>query len=173
MATRSCRPAPWPSSIIAGDDLIAALYAAEGGSAWLRQFARVRRVAFEFLHARRMLDELAANIGGPHIVAPAKADETDGEGYGLMMAARGALGHWVKIKNGVIQKYQIVTPTAWNASPRDSEGQPGHWEQSLVGIPVEDPDDPVEIGHVIRSHDPCLVCTVHMLDTGKRVSFAP
>ena len=164
---------PLAELLIAGDDLIAALYAAEGGSAWLRQFARVRRVAFEFLHARRMLDELAANIGGPHIVAPAKADETDGEGYGLMMAARGALGHWVKIKNGVIQKYQIVTPTAWNASPRDSEGQPGHWEQSLVGIPVEDPDDPVEIGHVIRSHDPCLVCTVHMLDTGKRVSFAP
>jgi hydrogenase large subunit len=118
-----------------------------------------------------MLDDLAAELQGDHYLAPSKSDEIDGEGYGLMMAARGALGHWVKIKDGVIEKYQIVTPTAWNASPRDSDGQPGHWEQSLVGIEVQDTDDPVEIGHIIRSHDPCLVCTVHMLDTGKRVSF--
>jgi hydrogenase large subunit len=160
---------PLAELLIAGDTLISSLYAAEGGSAWLRQFSRVRRIAFEFLHARRMLDELATDIQGVHYIGPAKSDETDGEGYGLMMAARGALGHWVKIKDGVIDKYQIITPTAWNASPRDSSGQPGHWEQSLVGVAVQDPDDPVEIGHIIRSHDPCLVCTVHMLDTGKRV----
>ena len=162
---------PLAELLIAGDPLITALHASEGGSAWLRQFARVRRIAFEFVHARRMLDDLAAELQGDHYLAPSKSDEIDGEGYGLMMAARGALGHWVKIKDGVIEKYQIVTPTAWNASPRDSDGQPGHWEQSLVGIEVQDTDDPVEIGHIIRSHDPCLVCTVHMLATGKRVSF--
>lgn len=89
------------------------------------------------------------------------------------MAARGALGHWVSIRDGVVEKYQIVTPTASNASPRDSSGQAGHWERSLVGVAVQDPDHPVEIGHIIRSHDPCLVCTIHMLETGQRVRYAP
>jgi Ni,Fe-hydrogenase I large subunit len=164
---------PLAELLIGGDPLIASLHAAEGGNAWLRQFARVRRIAHELFYARRMLDELALRLGEPHFLGPAKAQECDGEGYGLLMAARGALGHWVKIKDGVIEKYQIVTPTAWNASPRDSDGVPGHWEQSLVGVAVSDPDDPVEIGHIIRSHDPCLVCTVHVLETGKRINYLP
>lgn len=164
---------PLAELLLARDALIRSLHAAEGGNAWLRQFARVRRIAYELAHARRMLDELARGLQEPHFLNPAKPQECDGEGYGLVMAARGALGHWIKIKDGVIEKYQIVTPTAWNASPRDSAGRPGHWEQSLVGVAVADPDDPVEIGHVIRSHDPCLVCTVHMLETDRRISYAP
>ena len=164
---------PLAELLIAGDALIRSLHAAEGGNAWLRQFARVRRIAVELTHARRMLDDLATHLSDAHFINPSKAQEVDGEGYGLIMAARGALGHWLKVKDGVIERYQIVTPTAWNASPRDSNGQPGHWEQSLVGLSVKDLDDPVEIGHVIRSHDPCLVCTVHMLDTDKRLRFAP
>ncbi len=164
---------PLAELLIGGDALIRSLHAAEGGNAWLRQFARVRRIAYELAGARRMLEELAADIGQPHILNPAKSAEIDGEGFGLIMAARGALGHWLKIEDGVIAQYQIVTPTAWNASPRDSNGLPGHWEQSLVGVAVQDPDDPIEIGHIIRSHDPCLVCTVHMLDSGKKLRFAP
>jgi Ni,Fe-hydrogenase I large subunit len=164
---------PLAELLIGGDALIASLHAAEGGNAWLRQFARVRRIGHEIICARRMLDGLARHLGEPHFTSPSKAQECDGEGYGLIMAARGALGHWVKIKGGAIEKYQIVTPTAWNASPRDSQGRPGHWEQSLVGVKVSDPDDPVEIGHIIRSHDPCLVCTVHVLETGRRISYAP
>lgn len=164
---------PLAELLIGGDALIASLHAAEGGNAWLRQFARVRRVAYELIYGRRMLEELTAHLDEPCFLNPSKSQETDGEGYGLVMAARGALGHWVKIKDGVVEKYQIVTPTAWNASPRDSAGQPGHWEQSLVGLAVQDPDDPVEVGHIIRSHDPCLVCTVHLLDTGKRIRFSP
>lgn len=164
---------PLAELLIGGDALIASLHAAEGSNAWLRQFARVRRIALELSNARRMLDELASHLDQPHFIQPPADRETDGEGHGLVMAARGILGHWLKIDNGVISKYQIVTPTAWNASPRDTDGQAGHWEQSLVGIAVQDPDDPVEIGHIIRSHDPCLVCTVHMLDSGRRVSFAP
>ena len=76
-------------------------------------------------------------------------------------------------RNTAIGRYQLVTPTAWNASPKDSEGRHGHWESSLIGLTVDDPDDPVEIGHIIRSHDPCLVCTVHLLDTGKRITVWP
>lgn len=172
-ADKVVQTGPLAELLIAGDTLIGDLYRREGGSAWLRQFARVRRAGVELIQARRMLDELAANLGEPHFLPPPRSAETDGQGCGLVMAARGALGHWVRIRDGVVDKYQIVTPTAWNASPRDSQGRPGHWESSLIGLRVADPDDPVEIGHLIRSHDPCLVCTVHFLDDGRRHRFAP
>jgi hydrogenase large subunit len=159
--------------LIAGDALVGDLYRREGSNAWLRQFARVRRIGMELQLARRMLHELTTHLGEPHFVAPAAGAEQDGQGYGMVMAARGALGHWIEIRDSVIAKYQIITPTSWNASPRDSAGQPGHWEQSLVGLKVADEDDTAEIGHIIRSHDPCLVCTVHFLQSGKRLRFAP
>lgn len=164
---------PLAELLIAGDPLIADLFAREGGGAWLRQFARVRRAGVELLRARQMLDELAANLTAPHFLPPSPDSEGDGRGCGLVMAARGALGHWVSIKEGVVERYQIITPTAWNASPRDSSGALGHWERSLIGLAVQDPDDPVEVGHIIRSHDPCLVCTVHFLDSGRRLRVAP
>ncbi len=85
----------------------------------------------------------------------------DGEGAGLIMAARGALGHWVKTKGEKITQYQVITPSSWNGSPRDSGGNRGAWEEALVGTPVRDISNPVEAGHVIRSFDPCLVCAVH------------
>lgn len=157
--------------LVGGDKLIADLNASEGSGAWLRQLSRMRRCALELVEARRTVQELSRTVGEPHFINPPKGSEVDGDGYGLVMAARGALGHWVRIRDGVIDKYQIVTPTAWCASPRDSAGQPGHWEQSLIGLTLRDPNDPIEIGHIIRSHDPCLVCTVHMLDTGSRLTF--
>ncbi|MEY8879673.1 MAG: nickel-dependent hydrogenase large subunit [Leptothrix sp. (in: b-proteobacteria)] len=160
---RVVQTGPLAELLIGGDALIRDLHAREGGGAWLRQFARMRRAAVELVQAERMLNELAAHLGEPHFVPPAPGSEVDGQGAGLLMAARGALGHWVRIEDGVVQKYQLITPTAWNASPRDSDGTPGHWESSLVGLEVADPDDPIEIGHLIRSHDPCLVCTVHFV----------
>jgi uptake hydrogenase large subunit len=170
---KAAQTGPLAELFIGGDALVASLFAAEGSNAWLRQFARVRRIGYELVNARRMLNELALHGHADHIVNTAHTHELDGEGYGLLMAARGALGHWLRIKDGVIDQYQIITPTAWNASPRDSNGVRGHWEQSLLGIEVRDADDPVEIGHIIRSHDPCLVCTVHMLHTDQRFGFAP
>jgi hydrogenase large subunit len=161
---RVMQTGPLAELLIGGDALLRDLFEREGAGAWLRQFARVRRVAYSLVQARRMLDELGAHLGEPHFIPPAPGSEVDGQGCGLVMAARGALGHWVRLRNGVVDKYQIVTPTAWNASPRDSAGLPGHWEASLIGTRVADPEDPIEIGHLVRSHDPCLVCTVHFAD---------
>ena len=84
------------------------------------------------------------------------------DGVGLVEAARGSLGHWLRIRNGHIQNYQIVAPTTWNFSPRDAAGVPGPLEQALVGAPVRHgEEDPVSVQHIVRSFDPCMVCTVH------------
>jgi hydrogenase large subunit len=86
----------------------------------------------------------------------------DGQGMGLVEAARGALGHWVRIENGVIASYQIIAPTTWNFSPRDAAGIPGPVEAALIGAPVAPGDEtPVSVQHIVRSFDPCMVCTVH------------
>lgn len=86
----------------------------------------------------------------------------DSEGFGLTEAARGSLGHWVRIKNGRILNYQIIAPTTWNFSPRDQQGVTGPLEQALVGAPVRDGEkEPVAVQHIVRSFDPCMVCTVH------------
>ena len=77
---------------------------------------------------------------------------------------RGSLGHWVEISNGTISRYQAVVPTTWNASPRDAQGQPGPYEQALVGTPVADPSRPLELLRTVHSFDPCLACAVHVLD---------
>ena len=82
---------------------------------------------------------------------------------GLSEAARGALGHWLGIRNSRIDRYQVITPTAWNASPKDDNNQPGPIEQALVGTPVENPAQPIELLRVVHSFDPCLACSVHLL----------
>ena len=161
---------PLAELLIGGDHLVRDLHAKEGSNAWLRQFARVRRMGLEIYQAHRMLEELSCHLGEPHFLPHPQNAERDGHGCGMVMAARGGLGHWISISDGVIERYQIITPTSWNASPRDSSGQPGHWEQSLVGLNVANEDDTAQIGHIIRSHDPCLVCTVHFLQSGRRMS---
>ncbi len=85
-------------------------------------------------------------------------------GFGFMEAPRGALGHWVVIKDKKIENYQMVVPTTWNASPRDPQGQPGAYEASLVGTPLVKPEWPLEILRTIHSFDPCMACAIHMID---------
>ena len=83
-------------------------------------------------------------------------------GIGLVESARGSLGHWIHIRDGHIVNYQIISPTTWNFSPRDVAGIPGALEQALVGLSVPaNADDAVGVQHVVRSFDPCMVCTVH------------
>jgi Ni,Fe-hydrogenase I large subunit len=87
-----------------------------------------------------------------------------GEGAGFYEAPRGALGHWIRIKDHKIASYQAVVPSTWNASPRDERGIRGQYEESLIGVPVPDPKNPINVVRVIRSFDPCLACAVHLID---------
>ncbi len=91
------------------------------------------------------------------------------QGYGYLDAARGALGHWVEIRDGRISRYQCVVPSTWNCSPRDGQGLMGPYEAALVdNHPLVDPERPIEILRTIHSFDPCMACGVHVLDASGR-----
>jgi hydrogenase large subunit len=94
----------------------------------------------------------------------------EAEGMGLTEAARGALGHWVKIRGGRIERYQAVVPTTWNASPADAAGQFGPIETALIGLEVPDADNPLSVVRVIHSFDPCLACAVHLITPNRTMS---
>ena len=120
------------------------------------------------------LDELADNMGRGELAIHdnSKWDPStwpkDATGAGFHEAPRGALGHWVHIKDGVIANYQCVVPSTWNAGPRDASGQRGPYEEALVGNPVADPAQPLELLRTLHSFDPCLACGVHVVDARRR-----
>lgn len=108
---------------------------------------------------RGWLDALALDGSGyRHVAAMPKA----GQAYALTEAPRGALAHWLEYADGKVTGYRIITPTSWNASPRDDREAPGPMEQALVGVEVADRAQPVEIYRVIHSFDPCMGCAVHV-----------
>jgi hydrogenase large subunit len=144
-------------------------------------FSTLGRVAARgietLLLAERMegwLDELATNMERHdlRIHDASKWDpatwpaETSGAGF--HEAPRGALGHWVHIKNRAIANYQCVVPSTWNAGPRDAAGKRGPYEQALLGTPVADAGKPLEILRTVHSFDPCMACGVHVVDPAHR-----
>ncbi len=86
------------------------------------------------------------------------------KGVGYMEAPRGALAHWIVIKDDIIDNYQAVVPSTWNAGPRDAKGQAGPYEAALAGHKLHDPKQPIEILRTIHSFDPCIACAVHLTD---------
>jgi Ni,Fe-hydrogenase I large subunit len=160
---------PLADLLVAGDPLITSFFRAEGPNTWLRQFTRIHRPVVVLQQMRACILELVQHLGEPTFIAG--APQAEAEGYAFINAARGSLGHWLRVEDGKIANYQIITPTSWNGSPRDSAGRRGHWEESFLGLEVEDFDNPVEVGHVVRSHDACLVCTVHFTRGGRRHTF--
>lgn len=123
------------------------------------------------------INQLAANMkkGDLKIHNGEKWDPSEwpaeAQGYGMHEAPRGALGHWVKIKDKKIENYQCVVPGTWNGSPRDAKGQRGPFEEALIGTPVANIEQPVEILRTIHSFDPCMACAVHVVDAeGKEVT---
>jgi hydrogenase large subunit len=119
-------------------------------------------------------DRLIANIksGDTATADTSKWDPktwpADCKGFGFTEAPRGALCHWIHIKDAKTANYQIVVPSTWNASPRDAQGQHGAYEAALIGTPMADPTRPVEILRTIHSFDPCLACASHVLDSKGR-----
>ncbi|MBM4274329.1 MAG: nickel-dependent hydrogenase large subunit [Deltaproteobacteria bacterium] len=105
------------------------------------------------------------NVNGS-VAVSGRVPET-ASAIGLTEAPRGALGHWLQITDGKISRYQIITPTCWNASPRDAAGIRGPIEQALIGTPVQDVNQPIEVVRVIHSFDPCLSCAVHVMRPGE------
>jgi hydrogenase large subunit len=142
------------------DPLLLDMYRRRGGaSVLLRHFARMHETVTLYRQAERILREFRLKD-----VWYVKPTERDGRGWGATEAIRGALAHWIDVEGGKIKNYQIVAPTTWNVGPRVTTGERGPIEEALIGTPVADPNDPVEVGHVCRSYDSCLVCTVHAHD---------
>jgi len=121
------------------------------------------------------VDELAKNVATGDLSTWTDFDfeevSKDTKGVGLAEAPRGALGHWVVIKDGKVKNYQAVVPSTWNAGPRDKDGKLGAYEASLIGTKVANPEEPLEIIRTVHSFDPCIACAVHVVDTkGKELA---
>ena len=144
--------------LVAGQPLVCEAVAQQGCCVLTRVLARALELAQVLPLMERWLQAIQP---GEAFCVPAPLPEA-GRGMGLTEAARGSLGHWVVVQQGRIANYQIVAPTSWNFAPRDAAGVPGALEQALVGAPVRAGEDtPVAVQHVVRSFDPCMVCTVH------------
>ncbi|MGX9460960.1 nickel-dependent hydrogenase large subunit [Shewanella sp. A14] len=89
------------------------------------------------------------------------------EGHSMIEAPRGMLSHWIRIKDAKVENYQAVVPTTWNAGPVDANGKMGPYEASLIGLKLEDPTKPLEVIRIIHSFDPCMACSVHVMDYKK------
>ncbi|MFZ5558990.1 MAG: nickel-dependent hydrogenase large subunit [Pseudomonadota bacterium] len=118
---------------------------------------------------QHFFDKLMANIRAGNL-ATANVDKWEpaswpkqARGAGYCEAPRGALGHWIDIRDTKIANYQCIVPTTWNASPRDPKSQIGAYEASLMNTPMADPEQPLEILRTIHSFDPCLACATHVM----------
>lgn len=143
---------PLARLIISGD------YTA-GHSCMDRYIARVMETDILLRLMKKIADrvEILPNNQQPYVM-PEEA-----YGIGLTDTTRGALGHWMQIKNQVIKHYNIITPSVWNLSPRDALGVPGVVENALIGTELNNIKEPVEIGRIVRSYDPCVSCATHLV----------
>ena len=155
LAGDACEVGAFARQVVAGHPLARDLVAS-GASV-------LGRVTGRMLELARVVPAMEAWVGAlqpgePFCLVAGLPEE--GAGAGLVEAARGSLGHWLSIRRGRIERYQIVAPTTWNFSPRDRAGNPGPLERALVGLPAGDGAPPT-VQHVVRSFDPCMACTVH------------
>lgn len=142
------------------DPLILNVVKEIGPSVMVRVLARIHEAPKYFLYIRDWLKQI--DLKEKFYIKPQELPE--GRGFGATEAARGALADWIQIKDGKIENYQVITPTAWNIGPRDRNNNRGPMETAMIGVPINDPEDPVELAHIAHSYDSCLVCTVHAYD---------
>ncbi len=138
-----------------------------------RHVARAVRASMLGDLAIKHWELLVDNIGKGDLEIFNKPVFPQGEqtGFGIHEAPRGVLSHWIVIQDGKIKNYQCVVPSTWNAGPRDSDGAPGPYEASLVGNPVADAEQPLELLRTVHSFDPCIACAVHTVNqNGQEIS---
>ncbi len=94
-------------------------------------------------------------------------------GVGFWGAGRGFLTHHCEIKDGLLANYQIITPSTVNACPRTPWGDPGPYEEAVMNTRIveskftgEDDFQGIDILRAIRSFDPCMPCTTHVMVEG-------
>lgn len=112
----------------------------------------------------KLVDSLVANVskGDERFFTPYVPK--DGEGFSMAEVPRGSCSHWVRVEGGRIANFQAIVPTTWNGSPKDAKGQMGAFEASITGQKLSDRELPLEILRTVHSFDPCLACSVHLLD---------
>jgi len=150
------------------DPLIKDIHDKIGPSILVRTLARLHEAARYYDMTREWIDQI--DLHDRFYIKPTERES--GKGFGATDAARGALADWIVLEDNKIANYQVITPTAWNIGPKDGNEANGPMEQSFIGAPVEDIHDPIELGHVARSFDSCIVCTVHAYDgkTGEEMA---
>jgi hydrogenase large subunit len=163
---RPAETGPLADMLMAAHPMFLERIKTNGANVLIRELARLIRPVTLLPAIVQWLDEMSG-CESPFYRGYTKL--VTARGYGLVPAPRGGLGHWVTIENGVIANYQVITPTAWNAAPKDAQGVRGPLEQAIMGTQVEDPQRPIEVEQIVRSFDPCLVCTVHTI----RMSDSP
>ena len=92
----------------------------------------------------------------------------DVRGNGFCDTTRGPLAHFLEVKDQKIKHYNIITPSAWNCSPMDSKGVKGVVEKALIGTEIQNINEPVEIGRIVRSFDPCISCATHVISDSNK-----
>jgi len=135
-------------------------------------FSTLGRTAARAIESKLVADQLEPWVN--ELVSNIKGGDTrtwtycevpkEAQGRGMTEPPRGALSHWIKIKNYQIENYQAVVPSTWNCSPRDKNGKRGPYEESLIGIRLAKADEPLEILRTIHSFDPCMACAVHIIE---------
>ena len=130
-----------------------------GASLYDRMYARALEVQ---LLAEHMVSWILSLKPGSDVCIAFKPPDS-GDGSAFWEAPRGSNAHWVRVRGGRIERYQVVTPSAWNLSPRDARGIQGPVEQALKGVPVPDLSNPINVVRVVRSFDPCLACACHVV----------
>lgn len=134
----------------------------------------VCRVVETLILSRRMevwMAELEKRAGAGEHKIYVDWEMKDGKGVGTACVTRGALSHWIRIENGRIGNYQMVVPSTWNLGPRCAEGKMSPSEESLLQTKLEDPERPIEILRTIHSYDPCIACSVHLVDVRGKTLF--
>ncbi len=154
------------ASSIAGSQIpLTALHSTIG-----RHAARAVRCGVIYESLQNQWQALMENIGSGDYDTYNRPTFPKGEirGFGIHEAPRGTLSHWVIIRDGKIANYQCVVPSTWNSGPRDESDELGPYEASLLGNPIADPEQPLEVLRTVHSFDPCMACAIHMVDKTQR-----